>query len=202
MVEKQLILTNLDVIQVQEFYLAADANLVLIDWMTSGRVDNGESWEFELYKSTNHIYLEDVNSDTCKSTPLFLDCLCLEQGVGITVAERMQGFHVIANMVIYGPKLAPLRERVQKKVQVLTQKAFSRRKSADLTAHLKDSASTKSATSSTEPLFFVSCSTIGLRDEGLVVRAVASTTEVMYAFFKEQLAHIDSEIGACPYAGR
>lgn len=183
--------------QVQEFYLAADANLVLIDWMTSGRIDNGESWKFELYKSTNHIYLEDVN--TSKSTPLFLDCLCLEQGVGISVAERMQGFHVIANMVIYGPKLAAFRDKVQKKVQVLTQKAFSRRRSAVFTAHLRDSTSTKSVP---EPLLFVSCSTIGLRDEGLVVRAVASTTEVMYAFFKEQLAHIISEIGACPYAGR
>lgn len=181
--------------QVQEFYLAADANLLLIDWMTSGRIDNGESWAFEQYKSTNHIYLEDVTTDTSKSTPLFLDCLCLEQGVGISVAERMQGFHVIANMVIYGPKLVAFRDKVQKKVQVLTQTAFSRRKSADFTAHLRDF-------TSTEPLLFVSCSTIGLRDEGLVVRAVASTTEVMYAFFKEQLAHLVSEIGACPYAGR
>lgn len=176
----------------QEFYLAADANLVLIDWMTSGRIDNGESWAFELYKSTNHIYVERENNT---DEPLFLDCLCLEQGVGLSVAERMQGFHVIANMVIYGPKLAAFRDKVQKKVQVLTQKAFSRRKSADLTAHLRDS-------SATEPLLFVSCSTIGLRDEGLVVRVVASTTKVVYDFFQEQLAHIVSEIGACPYAGR
>ena len=179
----------------QEFYLAAESNLVLIDWMTSGRIDNGESWEFGLYKSTNHIYLEDEEAG--QSTPLFLDCLCLEQGVGISVAERMQGFHVIANMMIHGPKLATFRAKVQKNVQALTQKAFSRRKSADFTAHLRDSRS-----SSTDPLFFVSCSTIGLRDEGLVVRAVASTTEVVYEFFRQQLAHIASEIGACPYASR
>lgn len=179
----------------QEFYLAAESNLVLIDWMTSGRIDNGESWEFGLYKSTNHIYLEDGKPGD--STPLFLDCLCLQQGVGISVAERMQGFHVVANMVIYGPKLASFRVSVQKSVLALTQKAFTRRKSADLTAHLRDPRS-----SSTEPLLFVSSSTIGLLDEGLVVRAVASTTEVVYDFFREQLAHIVSEIGACPYASR
>ncbi|KAG0590757.1 hypothetical protein KC19_1G124200 [Ceratodon purpureus] len=181
--------------QVQEFYLAAESNLVLIDWMTSGRIDNGESWEFGLYKSTNHIYLQDEKLD--QSTPLFLDCLCLEQGVGISVADRMQGFHVIANMVIYGPKLAAFRAQVQKNVQALTQTAFTRRKSADFTAHLRNSRS-----SCTEPLLFVSCSTIGLLDEGLVVRAVASTTEVVYDFFRAQLAYIVSEIGACPYASR
>ncbi|XP_024390719.1 urease accessory protein D [Physcomitrium patens] len=188
--------------QVQEFYLAADANLVLIDWMTSGRVDNGESWEFELYKSINHIYLEDVKADCSKSTPLFLDCLCLEQGVGTSVAERMRGFHVVANMVIYGPKLAAFRVKVQKKVQELTQKAFTRRKSCDLTARLRDSSLSAESPSTSDPLLFVSCSSIGPANEGLVVRAVASTTALMYDFFKEQLAHIDSLIGACPYAGR
>lgn len=170
--------------------------------MTSGRVDNGESWEFELYKSINHIYLEDVKADCSKSTPLFLDCLCLEQGVGTSVAERMRGFHVVANMVIYGPKLAAFRVKVQKKVQELTQKAFTRRKSCDLTARLRDSSLSAESPSTSDPLLFVSCSSIGPANEGLVVRAVASTTALMYDFFKEQLAHIDSLIGACPYAGR
>lgn len=178
---------------------------MLIDWMTSGRIDNGESWEFEMYRSTNHIYVsEEGDDDFRKSKPVFLDSVCLEQGVGISVTDRMQGFHVVATMVIYGPKLAALRGSVQKKVQELTQGAFTRRKSIELTSQLRDysNCSSTSATSTVKPLIFISCSTIGLQDEGLVVRAVASNTELMYDFFKEQLAAIVHITGACPYAGR
>jgi urease accessory protein len=191
---------------VQEFYLSAGANLVLIDWMTSGRIDNGESWEFEMYRSTNHIYVneQEADGDFSKSKPIFLDSVCLEQGVGISVVDRMRGFHVVATMVIYGPKLAALRGSVQKKVQELTQGVFTRRKSIELTSQLRDysTCSSKRATTNIEPLIFISCSPIGLQDEGLVVRVVASNTELMYNFFKEQLAVIVHITGACPYAGR
>ncbi|KAJ1989550.1 hypothetical protein H4R33_002034 [Dimargaris cristalligena] len=35
----------------------ATSGLVLLDWMTSGRHSCGESWQFDLYNSTNTIYL-------------------------------------------------------------------------------------------------------------------------------------------------
>lgn len=169
--------------------------------MTSGRITNGESWEFELYRSTNHIYVEECTEQSTTSKPLLLDSVCLEQGVGVSVAGRMQGFHVVAMVVIYGPRLAKLRENMQKKVESLTHQAFTKRRSVDLTSRLRDFSSSK-VTSSLEPLLFVSCSKIGLSDEGLVVRAVTSTTELMYDFLREQLAVIAPLIGACPYAGR
>jgi len=38
----------------------------MVDWITSGRHESGEKWDFDLYKSTNNIFLED-------GQPLFLD---------------------------------------------------------------------------------------------------------------------------------
>lgn len=51
--------------QRQVFRVASDASLLIVDWLTSGRHENGEKWDFEFYKSTNNIFLEDE--------PLFLD---------------------------------------------------------------------------------------------------------------------------------
>lgn len=52
--------------QKQVFRVRSDSNLVLVDWITSGRHESGEKWDFTLYKSTNNIFLEG-------DQPLFLD---------------------------------------------------------------------------------------------------------------------------------
>ncbi len=56
--------------QKQVFRVVPDSNLVIVDWITSGRHESGEKWDFDLYKSTNHIFLED-------DQPLFLDTVML-----------------------------------------------------------------------------------------------------------------------------
>lgn len=52
--------------QKQVFRMLSDASLIVVDWVTSGRHESGEKWDFDLYKSTNHIFLED-------NEPLLLD---------------------------------------------------------------------------------------------------------------------------------
>lgn len=44
--------------QKQIFRVVLDSSLVIVDWITSGRYESGEKWDFELYRSTNHIFLE------------------------------------------------------------------------------------------------------------------------------------------------
>ncbi|ESR61893.1 hypothetical protein CICLE_v10016161mg [Citrus x clementina] len=46
--------------QKQIFRVVLDSSLVIVDWITSGRHESGEKWDFELYRSTNHIFLEGV----------------------------------------------------------------------------------------------------------------------------------------------
>lgn len=52
--------------QKQVFRVTPDSSLLIVDWLTSGRHENGEKWDFEFYKSTNNIFLEG-------DQPLFLD---------------------------------------------------------------------------------------------------------------------------------
>eukprot|EP00257_Ricinus_communis_P023428 XP_015583412.1 urease accessory protein D isoform X2 [Ricinus communis] len=52
--------------QKQIFRVLSDSSLVVVDWITSGRHESGEKWDFELYKSSNNIFLDD-------DQPLFLD---------------------------------------------------------------------------------------------------------------------------------
>lgn len=194
-------------VQLQEFVLALDASLLLVDWFTSGRIDSGETWDFELYRSTNHVFLEEEaqeeespenpnagseaqesgggsvasvltldsaggsevqgsgdgsvasvvpldsasgsgrsksqlwpghsssRSRSCK--PLLLDCVHLENGVGLSIAERMAGFHVMAMVVLYGPRLQELRKNMESKVEEMTKQAFNQRTSSAFTASLK-----------------------------------------------------------------
>lgn len=56
--------------QKQLFRVHADSNLVVVDWITSGRHASGEQWEFDLYMSKNHIYSE-------ADQPLFLDSVMI-----------------------------------------------------------------------------------------------------------------------------
>ncbi|KAK9267951.1 hypothetical protein L1049_010388 [Liquidambar formosana] len=96
--------------QKQIFRVVSDSSLVIVDWITSGRHESGEKWEFDLYKSINNIFLEG-------DRPLFLDTVLLERGSVATIAERMQDYQVIAMIILLGPKLTHLQNQVQEDVK-------------------------------------------------------------------------------------
>ncbi|KAJ0493337.1 putative urease accessory protein UreD [Helianthus annuus] len=52
--------------QKQVLRIMSGSSLLVVDWITSGRHESGEKWDFILYKSTNHIYIMETK-------PLFLD---------------------------------------------------------------------------------------------------------------------------------
>lgn len=56
--------------QKQVFRVSSDSSLVIVDWVTSGRHERGEKWDFNLYRSTNNIFFED-------DQPLLLDSVML-----------------------------------------------------------------------------------------------------------------------------
>ncbi|XP_076894563.1 urease accessory protein D-like isoform X1 [Bidens hawaiensis] len=70
--------------QNQVFRMTLGSSLLIVDWITSGRHESGEKWDFTLYKSTNHIYME--------TKPLFLDTVLLENRNATSIAERMQDY--------------------------------------------------------------------------------------------------------------
>ncbi|XP_057830762.2 urease accessory protein D isoform X1 [Cryptomeria japonica] len=177
--------------QKQVFYVASDSNLVLVDWLTSGRRMRGEIWDFELYKSTNNIYLEG-------NQPLFLDSTLLEQGAGLSVADRMQAFHVVAMLVILGPKMAFIQNQVQAKIRERNTELFGRRSHSSNPNYKKGKLDIENKESN--EVLLASCSVFGPLDTGLVVRISATSTELVYKFLREHLASIEPFIGTSPYS--
>ena len=83
--------------QRQEFHLASDANLVLLDWFTSGRAARGERWEFNRFQSRNDVFVNEHR--------VFLDSLLLtpDDGGALTASHRMGRFNCLATLLLVGP---------------------------------------------------------------------------------------------------
>jgi urease accessory protein len=80
--------------QAQRYDLHADASLVMVDWMTSGRHAAGERWAFSRYESRF-----DIRRGAQR---IFLDALVLEPNLD-SVAGRMGRFDALLTAVITGP---------------------------------------------------------------------------------------------------
>jgi urease accessory protein len=86
-----------DFSQDQRYDLAGRANLVVLDWITSGRHAAGERWAFSHYSSRIQIARDGKR--------MFYDGLTLQNETD-TIAERMGRFDVWASCVITGPRVA------------------------------------------------------------------------------------------------
>ena len=86
-----------DFAQKQRYDLHADASLVMVDWMTSGRHAAGERWAFSRYESRF-----DIRRG---SQRVFFDGLVLEPGTD-TVLDRMGRFNVYVTAIVTGPLVA------------------------------------------------------------------------------------------------
>ncbi|KAH9747236.1 Urease accessory protein D [Citrus sinensis] len=180
--------------QILEAKIGSDALLAVIpDPVTcfstaSGRHESGEKWDFELYRSTNHIFLEG-------DQPLFLDSVLLEQGSITNIAERMQDYQVIAMVILLGPKLKQIQIQVQENVRrMMSEQLYL--PSTGLRPHGK----TQSDHFLAKPSFVVSCSAFGPKGIGIVVRIAAMTTESVYRFLQHQLTGMETLLGVSPYS--
>lgn len=90
--------------QQQEFNLASDASLALVDWFSSGRAARGERWAFAHFSSRNQVRIGDQT--------VFLDSLALNPADGDLAAPHRTGrFNCLGSLLLIGPKL---REAAQK----------------------------------------------------------------------------------------
>jgi urease accessory protein len=83
-----------DFVQRQHYQLGRSANLVMVDWFSSGRHASGERWAFKRYETRFHIERE--------GEPIFFDGVVLEHDLD-TVAARMARFDVFVTAVVTGP---------------------------------------------------------------------------------------------------
>lgn len=91
--------------QCQDFALAPDSGLVLVDWLCSGRAARGEKWAFERFQSRNEISLGDAR--------VLVDSLLLDPAEGPLAGKyRMGRFNCLALVVVIGGLLQDASNRL------------------------------------------------------------------------------------------
>src|SRR5262245_10707844 len=80
--------------QEQHVELDEDASLVLVDWLTAGRMASGERWQFDGYTSRTFVRRA--------GTLLLHDAISLTSADG-AIAGRMNRFNCVATVVLTGP---------------------------------------------------------------------------------------------------
>jgi len=103
--------------QKQTFHLEPSANLFLVDWITSGRLANEESWKFSTLKSSTEIY--SVDNLVVKEDMRLADVN------GLSIATRMHSYTTIATVFIVGPSLLKYATKV---IEEINAKQISRTK--------------------------------------------------------------------------
>lgn len=114
--------------QRQEFLLATDASLVLVDWFTSGRAARGERWEFRRFQTRNAVFRcgdATLPNNThgspsrevsrvgeiaeAKGELAFLDSLRFDPEDGALHSKHRTGrFNCFATLLLLGPAVQPI----------------------------------------------------------------------------------------------
>jgi urease accessory protein len=85
--------------QRQTFHLAASGNLVLVDWLCSGRAARGERWAFTQYRSRNEVFVDGER--------WLLDSLRLDADTGPLDGEfRLGRYNCLAMVFLVGPSVS------------------------------------------------------------------------------------------------
>ncbi|KAF0694101.1 Aste57867_14987 [Aphanomyces stellatus] len=163
--------------QHQRFSLAPSANLVFIDWMTSGRHARGESWSFASYDSCNDVTMID------DAAPVLLDRVRLQHEIDHDLAGRMGGMRVLGTIVLLGPRVAAMAQALL--VQG-ARKTLQPNAAPVPSGHLP---------SSTAAPINVRVAVSPLGSDGAIVRLAAPTTEDAYAYAKTVLAPLETLVG-------
>ncbi|KAG5184469.1 urease accessory protein UreD [Tribonema minus] len=168
--------------QVQEFRVAAGGSLVLCDWLTSGRMERGEVWDFERFESHNAIYVDD--------SLVVLDPLVLQDGIQGTVKQRMRGMHAVGMAVFIGPQVADMVAQLLAREHARRQRFSAVRQAGSAAAAMGVGCTGGKIMSSVSPL----------PGHGAVLRFAAEQTEDAYALLQEALEPLEDILGASPYS--
>ncbi|GLB36029.1 putative ureD urease accessory protein [Lyophyllum shimeji] len=89
--------------QSQTFYLSKSASLVVLDWLTSGRMSMGEEWAFSRYYSANEVWVEGKR--IAKDIMLLDDQQPdpIAKILSRTLADRLAPYSCYAMVMLFGP---------------------------------------------------------------------------------------------------
>ena len=82
--------------QTQQWHLAPEAGLVLLDWFCSGRMARGERWQFDRFQSRNDVF---IGADR-----VFVDSILLDDSdAPLHSSHRVGRFDCFAMLLLIGP---------------------------------------------------------------------------------------------------
>lgn len=91
--------------QIQTCHMKEGSSLILLDWVTSGRMSRGEEWQFSRYYSVNEIWL--ANRRVARDT------LLLERDHNSrSIKDRMSPYSCYASLFLFGPKVTTVVEEL------------------------------------------------------------------------------------------
>jgi len=161
--------------QTQIFHLSKNASLVVLDWLTSGRMSMGEEWAFSRYYSANEVWVEGQR--------IAKDVMLLEdQHVDSTakvssrnLGDRLAPYSCYATVMLHGPL-------VQSTIQ-------------DIAAQYDEIAIFKT-TGPAEMVWSLSPMTSG---SGAIVRVAGKETESVKTWLSQALVALQETVGIDVY---
>ncbi len=160
-------------VQDQHFELDKHASLLLVDWVTSGRISRGETWEMHLYRSINTVRVDNEL--------LVWDTQKLDGGASLKT--KMGPLHNVAMVVLVGPKLLDFAQGLVKREEEM-------RYSQQANTEVQDFG----VRTSVSPLISRAGNSCGA-----LVRVVAEQTMDVYEFLKKFLEPLEGLMGDNPY---
>ncbi|KAG7400753.1 hypothetical protein PHYBOEH_004559 [Phytophthora boehmeriae] len=178
--------------QSQVFHLKENANLVFVDWLTSGRKRNYlatgsirdsrtetlEHWDFSEYDTMSEIF---VNGQR-----LVTDRVRLADEEDVSLRQRMHGMHVLGLMVVVGSKM-----------QVITDELLELSTRRKLHSARDITPQGRLAAANTFPGVIASASSLG--PNAAIVRFCGQDAESAMGYVKAMLAPLRELIGFTPY---
>ncbi|TDH68456.1 hypothetical protein CCR75_000129 [Bremia lactucae] len=178
--------------QTQVFNLEENANLVFVDWMTSGRKRNFlapgsirnnrtetlEHWDFEEYDTKSEIFIDGKR--------LLTDRVRLADEEDVSLRQRMHNMHVLGLMIIVGSKLKVV---IGQLLERSTRKKLHNVR--DLTPH------GRLASANTFPGVIASASSLG--STSVIVRFCGQDAEAAMNYVKTTLKPLSEIIGVSPF---
>lgn len=162
-------------LQSQKFYLAeGSASVIILDWITSGRMSMGEEWAFSRYHSVNEVFVQGKR--VAKDVVLLDDT---ELGGGVpsrTLSERMRPYACYAMLLLHGPQLLSIITKIMECYNRI--RIFKARVPDEL---------------------IWSVSHVDRTKLGVVIRVAGIETEIVKEWLKEALVGLEALIGSDAY---
>lgn len=159
--------------QIQNFRIASDASLVVLDWVTSGRKSLGEDWVFSRYYSVNELMIEGKR--------VAKDVMLLEDetnpDTSRRLAERLSPFSCYATLILRGPLIEGTIAHLAARYEDIS--VMQRRAPEDMLWSLSPIGSDKK--------------------DGMIVRVAGIETELVKGWLKDALSPLEEIIGVDIY---